>query len=136
MVHLDGLDFGGDSGRSEGDNHTGLDGTSLDTADWYCSNTTDLVHILERETEWLVGWAGWGLDAVDGLEECLTLGGTGLGLLVPALEPGHVGALLQHVVTVPSGDGDEGNSLGVESDLLDEVGRLLDDFLVSGLGPL
>jgi hypothetical protein len=37
---------------------------------------------------------------------------------------------------VPAGDGNEGNGLGVESDLLDEVGSLLDDFLVSGLGPL
>lgn len=50
---------------------------------------------------------------------------------------GHsLGGLLQHVVTVPSGDGDESNLLGVETDLLDEVGGLLDDFVESVLGPL
>jgi len=37
---------------------------------------------------------------------------------------------------VPSGDGDEGNRLGVVTDLLDEVGGLLDDFVESVLGPL
>lgn len=47
-----------------------------------------------------------------------------------------LGGLLNHVVTVPAGDGDESNLLGVEADLLDEVGRLLDDFVESILGPL
>jgi len=136
VVHLDGLDFGGDSGRSEGDDHTGLDGTGLDSADWDRSDTTNLVDILEWETERLVGGSRRGLDRVDGLEEGLSLGLARLGLLLPSLEPGHVGRLLQHVVSVPAGDGNEGNGLGVESDLLDEVGSLLDDFLVSGLGPL
>jgi hypothetical protein len=37
---------------------------------------------------------------------------------------------------VPSGDGDEGNRLGVVTDLLDETGSLLDDFLVSVTRPL
>jgi hypothetical protein len=58
---------------------------------------------------------------------------TTLGVLLPSLVPGHVGGGLNHVVTVPSGDGDEGDVLGVESDLLDEVGGLLDDLLVTGL---
>ena len=109
------LDFSGDVGGSEGDNHTSLDGTSLNTADWDCSDTTDFVDILEGETEGLVGWSDWGLNRVDGFKEGESLGRTGLGLLVPALEPGHVGRFLNHVVAVPSGDGDEGNSLGVVS---------------------
>jgi hypothetical protein len=37
---------------------------------------------------------------------------------------------------VPSGDGDEGNRLGVVSDLLDEAGSLLDDFVETVLSPL
>jgi hypothetical protein len=37
---------------------------------------------------------------------------------------------------MPSRDGDEGNGLGVVSDLLDETGGLLDDFVESVLGPL
>lgn len=44
--------------------------------------------------------------------------------------------LLQHVVTVPTRDRDEGDSLGVVTDLLDETVGLLDDFVESVLGPL
>lgn len=148
--HLDGLHFSSDVGRSESNNHTSLDDTGLDSADGHCADTTDLVDILERETEGLVGGSRGGLDGVDSLEEGLTLGRTSLGLLGPALVPGHVGGLLQHclltmlqytkerltVVTVPSGDRDERNRLGVVTDLLDEVGGLLDDFVESVLGPL
>jgi len=136
VVHLDGLDFGGHVGGGKVDNHTGLDDTSLDSTDGNCSDTTDLVNVLERESEGLVRRSDRGLNGVDGLQKGLTLGGTGLGLLGPTLVPGHVGRVLQHVVSVPSGDGDEGNRLGVVTDLLDETGSLLDDFLVSILGPL
>ena len=157
VVHLDRLDFGGDVGRSKVDDHTGLDDTGLDSTDGNCSDTTlgderevsfvlmlnerhrathNLVDVLERESEGLVGRSDRGLNGVDGLQKGLTLGGTGLGLLGPTLVPGHVGRVLQHVVSVPSGDGDEGNRLGVVTDLLDESGSLLDDFLVSVLGPL
>ena len=135
VVHLDGLDFGGHTGRGEGDDHTGLDHTSLDTADRDRANTADLVHILEWKTEGLVGGTLGRVDGVDGLEEGLA-GGLGLGLLLPALVPRAVGGGLDHVVTVEAGDGDEGDVLGVVADLLDEVGRLLDDLLVALLGPL
>ena len=36
---------------------------------------------------------------------------------------------------MPAGDRDESNVLGVETDLLDEVGGFLDDFLVTSLRP-
>jgi len=38
-------------------------------------------------------------------------------------------------ITVPARDGNEGNILGIVSDFLDKVGRLLDNFLISGFGP-
>ena len=136
VVHLDGLDFSGDVGRSEGNDHTGLEDTSLDTADGNCSDTTDLVHILEGKTKGLLRGTLGGLDGVDGLKKGLAGGLASLGLLLPALVPGAVGGGSKHVVTVEAGDGDEGNGLGVEADLLDEVGSLLDDFLVTGLRPL
>jgi len=136
VVHLDRLDFSGDVGGSEDDDHTSLDGSGLDTTDGNCSDTSDLVDILEGETEGLVGRARRGLDGVDGVEEGDTLDFTGLGLLLPSLVPSHVGGRLKHVVSVPSRDGNEGNVLGVESDLLDETGSLLDDFLVTSLGVL
>lgn len=75
--------------RQETKRHTGLDDTGLDSADRDCADTTDLVDVLERETEGLVGGSGRGLDGVDGLEKGLTLGNTGLGLLGPSLVPGH-----------------------------------------------
>lgn len=136
VVHLNGLDLSGDVGGSEGDDHSWLDDTGLDSADWHCADTTDLVDILERKSEGLVGGSRGGLDGVDGIEEGLAGGLAGLGLLLPSLVPRHVGGGLNHVVTVPSGDGDESNGLGVVSDLLDEVGGLLDDLVESVLGPL
>jgi hypothetical protein len=135
VVHLDGLDFSGNTSWGEGNDHAGLDDTGLDTADWYCANTTDLVNILEGKTERLVGWAGWRVDGINGLEESLS-GDLGLGLLLPALVPGAVGGVVDHVVTVEARDWDEGNVLWVVPDLLDEGGSLLDDFVETLLGPL
>jgi len=137
VVHFDGLDFSGDVGRGEGDDHAGLDDTGFDTTDGNRSNTRDLVDILERETERLVGRTRGRVDGVDGLEESLAGDlAAGLGLLLPALVPWAVGGVVDHVVAVEARDGHERNSLGVVTDLLDEVGRLLDDFVESILGPL
>lgn len=116
--------------------HTWLDDTSLNTTDGHRADTTDLVHVLKGKTEGLVGRATWGLDGVDSLEKGLAGGGSSLGLLGPSLEPTHVDGGLQHVVSVPSGDGDESDGLGVVSDLLDEAGNFLDDFVETVLGPL
>lgn len=136
VVHLNGLDFSGDVGGGEGDDHAGGNDTSLDTTDGNCANTGDLVHILEGKTEGLVGGTDGGLDGINGLEEGLSGGLASLGLLLPTLVPGAVGGGLKHVVAVEAGDGDEGNGLGVVADLLDEVGGLLDNLVVTILGPL
>ena|SRR5579862_9333296 len=109
------FNFSGDVGGGKSDDHTGLDDTSFNSADWDCSDTTDLVDILEGKSEGFIGRSDGGLDGVDGFEESETLGGTSLGLLGPTLEPGHVGGFLDHVVTVPSRDGNESNGLGVVS---------------------
>ena len=135
VMHLNGLDFSGHTSGSESDDHTRLDDTGLDTTDGNRANTTDLVHILKGQTERLVGRTGWWVDGVDGLKESLT-SRLRLSLLLPALVPGAVGGNVDHVVAVEAGDGDERNVLGVETDLLDEVGRLLDDLLVTILRPL
>ena len=107
VVHLNGLDFSGDVGGGEGDDHTGGDGAGLDTADGNSSNTGDLVDILKRKTEGLVGGTDGRLDGVDGLEDGLTGDLARLGLLLPTLVPGAVGGGLKHVVTVETGDGDQ-----------------------------
>ena len=134
MVHFDGLYFSGNVGGSKGHDHTGLDNTSLNTSDGHRANTANLVHILKGKTESLVGWAGWGVNGINGLEQGLA-GGLGLGLLFPTLVPWAVGGVVNHVVTVETRNGHEWDRLGVVSDLLDEVGRLLDDFVVTVLGP-
>ena len=135
-MHFDGLDFSGDVGGSEGNDHTGLDDTSLDTADRHSANTTNLVDILKGKTQGLVGGTLGRLDGIDGIEKSLAGHLTGLVLLLPTLVPGAVGGGLKHVVTVETGDGNEGNGLGVVADLLDEVGGLLDDLVEALLRPL
>ena len=67
VMHFDGLDFSGDVGGSEVYDHASLDDTSLDTTDRDSSNTTDLVHILEWETERFVRWSDRGLDGINGI---------------------------------------------------------------------
>ena len=56
-----------------------------------------------------------------------------LALNVPSLEPAHVDRSLQHVVSMPSGNGDERNSDRVVTDLLDVAAHFLLDFLETGL---
>ena len=134
VVHFNGLDFGGDTSRGESDNHPGLDNTSLHTTDGNRANTANLVDILKRKPKRLVGGTGGGIDTVNGLKQGLA-GGLGLGLLLPTLVPGAVGGDIDHVVAVEARDGDEWDGLWVVSDLLDEVGGFLDDFIVTFLRP-
>jgi len=136
VVHFDRLDFSGDVCGGEGDDHAGLDDTSLNTTDGHRANTANLVDILKRKTEGLVGRTGRRVNGIDGLKKGLAGGLASLGLLLPALVPRAVGGVVDHVVTVEARDGNKSDSLGVVSDLLDEVGSLLDDLLETGLGPL
>jgi hypothetical protein len=65
VMHLDGLDLSGEANGGEGDDHTGLDNTSLDTADGYGTNTTNLVDVLEGDTERTVRGTLGLLDSVE-----------------------------------------------------------------------
>jgi len=121
VVHLNGLDFSGDTSGSEGNDHAGLDDTGLDTADRYSSDTADLVDVLEGKTEGLVHGSLGGVDLIEGVEED--------GSLVPR----HVGGSVDHVITVPSGNGDELDLGGVVADLLEVSGQFTLDLVVSVL---
>merc|ERR1719371_35291 len=134
VVHLNGLDLSGEGNGGEGDDHAGLDHSSLDTAHGHCANASNFVDILEGQPEGLVGGPAGGDDRVEGLEQGHAVGLTLLPLNVPSLVPAHVGGGLDHVVTMPAGNGHEGNSCGVVTDLLDETGHLLLDLLEPGLG--
>jgi len=119
VMHFDGLDFSADVGGSEVDVHTSLEGTSFNSTDGDSTNTTDLVHILKGKSEWLIGGSLGGNNAVEGFEES------------GSLEPGEVGRLLHHVVTCPSGDGNEGDLGGVITNLLKVFGDFSLDFIES-----
>merc|ERR1719393_100183 len=54
VVHLHGLDLSGQHVGGEGDDHSWLDDTSLNSTDGHCSNTSDFVNILEGKSERLV----------------------------------------------------------------------------------
>jgi hypothetical protein len=136
VMHFNGLDFSGDSSRGESDNHTSLNDTSFNTTDGNCTDTTNLVDILERKTERLITRTNRRFDSINGFKEGLTSLVTSFGFLGPSLEPGHVLGFFQHVISVPSRDGDERNSLGVETNLLDERRDFLDDFVITSFGPL
>merc|ERR1711972_720143 len=51
VVHLDGLDLSGELAGGKGDDHVGLDDTSLNPAHGDCSNAANLVHVLEGQTK-------------------------------------------------------------------------------------
>merc|ERR1712012_662745 len=133
VVHLHGLDLGGQHVGGEGDDHAGLDDASLNSAHGNCSNTSDFVDILEGKSERLVSGSGWRNDGIKSLKKSHSAGISLLPLHLPSLVPGHLVGGVDHVVSMPSRDGDEGDSNWVISDLLDEVGNLLLDLLKPGL---
>uniref|UniRef100_H2XPY9 Uncharacterized protein n=1 Tax=Ciona intestinalis TaxID=7719 RepID=H2XPY9_CIOIN len=90
--------------------------------------TSDFVNILKWETKRLVCWSLWWGNAVQGIEEGFASQSFLILFTAPPLVPRHVLGLLQHVVTVPTRNWDEGNSLGVVTDLLQISRHLLADF--------
>ncbi|GFE54230.1 elongation factor 1-alpha, putative [Babesia ovis] len=121
VVHFNRFALGGDGVGGEGEDHTSLELTSLDTTDGHGTDTTDLVDTLDGKTKWLVNGPLWGLHHVEGLDQGL------------ALVPWHVGGALNHVVTHETGDGNEGNLIGVVTDLLEVSLDFLLDFTVTVL---
>jgi len=64
VVHFNGLAISAHSDGGEPDVHAWLEDTSLDSSDGYSADTTDLVHILEGESEGLVEGPYGGLDVI------------------------------------------------------------------------
>jgi hypothetical protein len=125
VVHLDGLDFSGDTSGSEGNHHTWLDDTSLDTANWHCADTANLVHVLEGKTEGKIVRALWLAHKVERLEQN--------GALVPR----HLVRSVNHVIADPTGNGNEADRVllvvDLVADLLKEASALLLDLLETSL---
>ena len=89
-MHFYGFAFSGHIERSESENHTWLEETCLDSSDWDSSNTTDLVHVLEWESEWLIFGSLWLYKTVKSINENRTV------------VPFHVIGFINHVVSIPS----------------------------------
>jgi len=119
VVHLHRFNLGGDVARSEVDHNTRLQDTSLDTTDRHSSNTSNLVDILERKSEGLLGRSRRRLNTVEGLVQSFTSDRGFVFLGGEALKPGSFIRCLDHVVTMPARDGQDGYSLGVVTNLLD-----------------
>jgi hypothetical protein len=122
VMHLNGLNLRHKAGRGEAARHTGLDDTSLDTADGHSSDTTDLVDILEGKTKGLVSGTLGGVHVVKGIKKGRTL------------VPGHLVGLVKHVVTDPTRDGDKVDLGGLVADLLEVGSNLLLDIVVTRFG--
>ena len=90
VMHLDGFARSGGTERSETNFHIWLDDTSLDSTNWYSSDTGDLVDILEWESEWLENWSLWWLDGVQSIKEA------------ESLVPWHLVGGVNHVISNPS----------------------------------
>jgi len=136
---LSGAGGGGSVGGDEVNFITGLDDTLLKTASDNITNTLDLVDTGNGHTHGLVSDTGRGLHhVVEGVKKGVDVdSGTGGGLDVNTSPPVHVGGLLEEVITVPSGDGEEGN-LGLNLGLLPANANqhtldLLLDFLITSL---
>lgn len=119
VMHFDGLAFSDDLVGGELDGHTGLDDTSFDSTDGDGTDTTDLVDVLEGKSEGLVDGSFGGFKSIESFDED--------GSLVP----GAVGGSFQHIVTIETRDGDEGDGFGLVTDLLQVVRQFLLDFSVS-----
>ncbi|KAF4524402.1 hypothetical protein B566_EDAN009318 [Ephemera danica] len=125
------LNFSGEVDRGEGDNHARFHHTSLHTAHGHRSNTTDLVYVLQGETQGLLGRSAGRKDGIKGLNQALAISIAFLALNLPSLEPGHLVRGLEHVVSVPAGDGNKSDGGGVVTNLLDLAYSSTDEFKIN-----
>jgi len=144
MVHFHRFHLSCNISRGKRDDHSRFDDSSLNTADWHCSNASNLVDILEWKTKCLVSGACRRDDGIKGREEgearnlSLFFGGLGPSFFFFAFTialgpPGHLLRFLQHIVSMPSRNGAEDNFLGIVPNLLDVTLDFLTDFQESGL---
>ena len=97
--------------------------------------TSNLVDILQGETQWLVCGSARGINCIKGFQQC----GPSERLLFlafldfPILEPCHVAAWLHHVIAMPTRNWHKRNSVRVVAYLLDVGRNLLFDLQITSL---
>ena len=121
----------------DADDITGSEGALLDGTGDDLTNALDVVDVGDGKAEGLVGEALRGDDeVVEGIEDGEAgdlLLGTTVGL--PSLVPGGLVGLLDEVVAVEAGVGDEGDLLGLEADHGKHLNELVLDLVETALVP-
>ena len=93
--------------------------------------TSNLVDVLQRQSQRLVSRTFRWLNVIKGVHDCHALL---LAILhLPALEPRHLRTPLQHVVAMPAGHRHKRYGVGVVAYLLDVCRHLLVNFIESSL---
>ena len=138
LVLLDGEHLlTGEAGGGNTDDITRLEGTLLDGTGDDLAYTLDVVDIGDGKAERLVRETLRGSDeVVQGIkkgEAGNLLLGTAVGL--PSLVPGGLVGLLDEVVAVEAGVGDEGDLLRLEADHLEHLNELVLDLVKTTLVP-
>jgi len=118
-MHFDWFAFSGDVHGSEGDDHAWFKETGFNSSNWNSSNTSNLVYVLEGKSEWLILGSLGLIKGIKGIDE----DGTSV--------PFHVLWSFDHVISNPTGYGDEWNLVWVVPDLLQVVSDFFLDFFVS-----
>jgi len=124
VMHFNGLNVGWDTWGSESNLHTGLKDTSFNSSYGNGTDTTDLVNVLKGKTKGLIKGSLGGDDSVQSFQED--------GSLVPS----EIGWSFDHIISVPSWNGDEGDIVSSVTNLLQISSKFLLDFLVSFLWPV
>jgi len=123
MMHLHRLHFGAHTHRSKDHSHTRLQNSSFDTTHRDCTNSTNLVHILKRQTKWLIHRSLRRMNCIQSLNQSRSL------------VPRHIRRTLQHIISVETRNRNERNTLLhlLITNLTQERSHLCLDLLVTTL---
>merc|ERR1719409_1769934 len=142
VVHLDGENLasarvGGGVRWQEDDLLTWLHDALLDTAGEHITDTLDLVDARDWHAHWGADWALWdAAHLVEHIIDGINVDGLATDWDIHALPPGHVGGLLDKVVTHPAGDWHEGsgllNEILLPADLHEHGLHLVHNLLIAG----
>ena len=82
-----------------------------------CTHTSNLVDILQRQSKGSVCGSLWWQNSIESLKKSFTLGVSFFAFDFPSFEPFHVGWFFQHVIPMPTGDGNHRNCFRVVANL-------------------
>jgi len=121
MMHFDRFNFRSQIGWDEFDNHSWFKDTGFNSSYWDSSDTSNFVDILEWKSEWFIHGSLGGFEFIESLVKSLTF------------VPRHVFGFLDHVITVPSRNGDELDLFEFVTNFLEVGSDFFFDFVESSL---